>query len=236
MSQNAAEVEVGAFAAAVNSRLAVETRIARAVAFAWFAGGVAIACCLGGLGVLSALYGYSYTLSVRPAAEQVALAMVEAIEHTKFKAAVSGTMSLAPNSELRLAPGQTVKLDEGAMVKLAPNSSVRIIGNLKYDIPQPSTQQLQLSAKDKNNELPFTTYTIFRSVPYATGDVVTGWNFELSDRQRPKFQYCYYALQVDKSRSIKYTIAFDGIPQRSIPLDKVDFDGAIANCIWFSGV
>jgi hypothetical protein len=233
--ESAPQVDVGGFAAAINSRLAVESRIARAISLAWFGGGVAIACCLSGLGVFAALYGYSYTISVRSAAEQTAKALAEAVQRTQLKTTVSGTMSLATNSELRLAPGQTVKLEEGTTVKLAPNSSVRVIGNLKYDIPQPSTPQLGLNARDKNNELPFTSYTIFRSVPYASGEVVTGWDFQLTDRQRPKLQFCYYSFDVDKGRSIKHTIAFDGVPMRSSALDKIDFEGALANCIWFSG-
>jgi hypothetical protein len=149
---------------------------------------------------------------------------------------VSGTMSLSSNSELRLAQGQTVNLEENATVNVSPNSSVRVIGNLRVDVPQPSSQQLQLNVTGKNSELPFTTYTIFRSVPYASGEVVTGWDYELSDRQRPKSQFCYYGQNLDKGRSIKYVLAFDGVPQRSLPLDKIDFDAAVGNCIWFSGL
>jgi hypothetical protein len=94
----------------------------------------------------SAFYGYGHMLSVRPAAEQTAKALVQALEHAKLTTTVSGTMSLSPDSELRLAPGQTVKLDEGATVKLDPTSSVRVVGDLKIDMPQPSKQQLQLDA------------------------------------------------------------------------------------------
>jgi hypothetical protein len=228
-------IDVSGFAAVINSRLSAEARIARAIGFAWLSGGAAIGCCLGALGLLSALYGYSYMISVKPAAEQTAKALVQALERSQLTTIVSGTMSLAPNSELKLTDGQKVRLEEGAMVKLAANSSVRVIGDLNVDMPQPSNGQLQLDTRGKSNDLPFTSYTIFRSVPYASGEVATGWAYELSDRQRPKAQYCYYATHSVDKRSTKYQIAFDGVPQRATRLEKAEFDGALGNCIWFPG-
>jgi hypothetical protein len=128
-------------------------------------------------------------------------------------------MTLAPNSEVRLAAGQTVRLQEGSTV----------------DMPQPSSQQLGLGIKANTNELPFTSYTIFRSVPYAAGTVMTGWNFELADRTKPNFQHCLYVVNVEEGVSAKYAIAFNGTPERSSGLNKADFEGALKNCLWFSG-
>jgi hypothetical protein len=182
-------IDVGGLAAVINSRLAAEARIARAISFGWIGGGTAIALCLTGLGCAAALYGYSYMISVKPVAEGVATALVQAIEYAELKTSVTGTMSLAENSEVHLAAGQSVKLEDGAIVKLEPNSSVRVVGDLKIDIPQPSKGQLQLDTTSKNDELPFTNYTVFTSVQYGTGEVVTGWNYDLSDTMRPKTQY-----------------------------------------------
>src|SRR3981081_4594380 len=106
-------IDVAGLAAVINSRLAAEARVAKAISFGWLCAGVAIACCLASMGIASALYGYSYMISVKPAAEQTARALVEAFEKTELKTTVSGTMSLSPNSELRLAGGQTIKLAEG---------------------------------------------------------------------------------------------------------------------------
>src|SRR5438445_106435 len=100
-------LDLGGFAAVINSRLNAEARIAKAISFAWFGGGAAIACCLAAAGSFVAFYGYSYMISVRPAAEQTARAFVEALERSQLKTTVSGTMALAPNSELKLASGQT---------------------------------------------------------------------------------------------------------------------------------
>ena len=231
------KISIGGLAAVINSRLASEARIARAIAFSWLCGGAAIAVCMTGIGFAFAFLGYSFMLSVKPAAEQTAKALVKALEHAELKATVSGNLALNPNSEIKLAAGQTVKLADGGIVKLDPNSSVRVIGDLKYDVPQPSKQQLQEDTAGGGHELPFTSYTIFKTTNFGVGDVVTGWGFDLSDPIRPKYQYCYYTQRVVKGRAYKYTIASDGAPRRPSQLAKLpfNFDGAVSNCIWFSG-
>ena len=238
MAGSEQELDVGGFAAVINSRLGAEARVARAISFGWLSGGLAMALCLAALGGACALYGYSYMISVKPAAEQVAKALVDAIQRTDLKTSVTGTMALAPGSEVSLAPGQVVRLAEGATVKLDPNSTIRVVGDLKLNVPQPSKQQLQLETMSKSDELPFTNYTIFTDVKFGSGEVVTGWNYDLSDTLRPKQQYCYYGESLDKGLTARYTLALNGTPQRPSPLAKLsfNFDGAIANCIWFSGL
>jgi hypothetical protein len=229
------KLDVGGLAAVINSRLAAEGRVARAIGFGWLCGGLAIACCLSSLGLASALYGYSHMISVKPAAERTARALADAIERAELKTTVSGIMSLSPNSEVRLAAGQTVKLAEGTTLKLDPSSTVRIAGDVK--MPQPSNRQLQPNTMS-GGQLPFTTYTVFRSVEHGSGRVETGWNYDLSDTTRPRSQYCSYIQRVGKGTQIKDVIAVNGFPRRPSPLVKAsfDFDAALANCTWFSGV
>jgi hypothetical protein len=228
--------DVGGLATIINLRLADNARLARALAFAWFGGGLSIALLLTGLGLTLAFYGYSYTVSIRPAAEQTAKALADAFERTVLKTSVTGTMALAPNSELVLASDQKVRLDDGSMVKLDPSSTVRVVGDLKIDMPQPTKEQLQLGTKTQNDELPFTSYTIFRSVKFGSGKVVSGWKFDLADR-RPKCQYCYYSQDIDSNLSSSQTIGVNGSVQRPPPSAKLsfDFDAAAVYCEWFSG-
>jgi hypothetical protein len=147
-------------------------------------------------------------------------------------------MTLDPSSEISLVPNQSIKLADGSIVKLDPDSSIRVVGDMKVDLPQPSERQLQLGAKTaEGNELPITDYTIFRSVTFSGGQVVTGWNYGLSDTTRPKVQYCYYTKDLEQGLAAKYTLAFNGRPNPPSALAKTtfDFDSAFANCIWFSG-
>src|SRR5581483_607658 len=190
------EVDVAGLAATINARLAAEARIKRAIGFGWLCAGFAVATCLGGIGAFLAFAGYSYSLSSESAAKQSAKAITDAFARAQIKTTVSGTMSLSPDSALKLSPGQTVKLEDGTIVRLDPNSSVRVVGDLK--MPQPSQRQLQPDTTSKSDELPFTSYTIFRSVSYGPGRVETGWNFDLSDTTRPKAQYCSYIQSIDR--------------------------------------
>jgi hypothetical protein len=228
---------LNSFAAIINSRLSFESRIASAKSFGWLCAGWAIACGLTGAGLAIAFWGYSTIVSVAPAADLTAKAIAKAFKDAELKTIVSGTMSLSPDSELTLAKGQTIALPEGATVKLDPGSSVRIVGDLKVNVPQPSKDQLQLDATTSSKELPFTRYTIFNSASFGQGAVVTGWGFEVSDPTRPTYQRCYYEQTLDKGIAATQTIAFDGSPRPPSRLAKLsfDFDGALANCIWFSG-
>jgi hypothetical protein len=212
--QSDERVDVTGLAAVINSRLASQARVAKAISFGWLCGGVAVACCLSSLGLALALYGYSHMISVKPAAEETAKALVEAIEKAELKTTVSGTMSLSPNSELRLASGQTIKLAEGTTVKLDPNSSVRVAGDIK--MPQPSNRQLQPNIMS-GDRLPFTSYTIFRSVEYGSGRVETGWQYDLSDTTRPRSQYCSYIETIGKGTKVKDVIAINGYPHNTNP-------------------
>lgn len=231
------EHDLGAFAAVINSRLSAESRIARAKSFGWQCGGWAIAFCLGGTGVAVALWGYSTTQSVVPAAEVAASAIADAFKRAELKTIVSGTMALPADAELTLAKGQKVTLMEGTVVKLDPSSTVRIVGDLRVNVPQPSKEQLQLETMSGSKELPFTRYTIFNSASFGQGTVVTGWNFELSDTSRPIYQRCYYEQVLDKGIAATQTIAVNGSSRPPSRLAKLpfDFDNAVANCIWFSG-
>ena len=229
--------DIESFASIINGRLAAEARVSKGVAFGWMCGGWAITACLFGIGMAAALYGYSFVISSRPAAEQIASAIRDAFARAELKTDVTGKVSLAPGSELTLAPNQIVKLNEGAVVRLDPNSSVRVIGDLKVDVPQPSKQQLQLDATSVGKELPVTQYTVFKTVIFGGGYVVTGWNFELPDTAHPVYQRCYYEQNVDQGLAATQTIAVDGSPRPVSSLAKLpfDFDGALANCTWFSG-
>jgi hypothetical protein len=227
--------DLGGFAAIIDSRLAADARMSKAVAFGWLCGGGAIALCLAALGLAAALIGYSHMLSLRPAAELAAEALADAFRKAEFKTDVTGTMALSKDTELRLAKNQVVHLEEGTTVRLDPHSSVQIVGNLR--MPQPSARQLQQDTRNRNDDLPFTSYMVFRSVNLGAGAVETGWYYDLSDTNRPRAQHCYYREALDDGLAGKITIARNGTPEQFSPLVKLPFkiEEALADCIWFSG-
>jgi len=229
---------MGAFAASLNSRLGAQARISQAIGFAWLCGGAAIATCLAASGMALAFLGYSYMVSVKPASDAIAKAIVVALQQTKLKTNISGTVSLSSDSRLRLADGESVKIDEHtSTVKLDPNASVRVIGDLKVDVPQPSKEQLQQETTSKNDDLPITDYTIFRNGAYGSGQVVSGWSYDLADTIRPKFQYCYYTEDVTRGIATRLPLAINGVvlPRSNAAKPAFDSNAAAANCVWFSG-
>lgn len=231
------ESSFSGFAAAVNSRVRADARIVRSMAFAWKCGGMAAILASIGAGVAAALLGYSYVVAPAPAAELAARAIADALARAEIKNIISGTVALAPDAEISFAHGQTVKLAENSAVKLDQDSSIRVVGDFKIDVPQPSKQQLQLDTTSGSKELPFTNYTVFRYARFNSGSVVTGWSFELADPNRPNFQYCYYEETLANNVSASQTIGVNGLPRRPSALNKLsfDFDGAVANCNWYSG-
>lgn len=226
-----------AFAATLNSRIEADARIKRAIALGWLCGGCATAVCLISLGCAAAMLGYSYMISIDATAAIAAKALSDAFQRAQIRTSVTGTMALA-NTEVSLAKNQSVRLAEGSVVRIDPASSIRVTGDFRTEVPQPSKRQLQLEATTSGKDLPFTRYTVFKSAPFGTGVVVTGWSFELTDTSKPQAQRCYYEQPLDKGLAATQTIAIDGSPRRPSALTKLtfDFDGALGNCIWFSGL
>ena len=229
---------MGGFAASLNSGLGAQARVFQAIGFAWLCGGAAIATCLAASGMALAFLGYSYMISIKSASDEIAKALVTALQQTKLSTNISGAVSLSPDSRIRLAEGQNVKIDQHtSTIKIDPNASVRVIGDLKVDVPQPSQKQLQPDATSKSDDIPITDYTIFRSAAYGSGQVVSGWSFDLSDTIRPKFQYCYYAQDVERGISTKLPLAVNGLvlPRPNAAKPSFDLSAASSNCVWFSG-
>jgi hypothetical protein len=54
--------DIESFASVINTRLEAEARISKGVASGWMCGGWAIAACLFGFGIATALYGYAPTM------------------------------------------------------------------------------------------------------------------------------------------------------------------------------
>ena len=133
---------------------------------------------------------------------------------------------------------QPLRLQEGAVVTLDPASSVKVVGDLKINVPQPSKEQLQAGTTSQSNDVPITDYTMFHTESYDSGQVVSGWEYDLSDTIRPKFEYCYYTQNIERGLATKYLLAINGSVRHSTHLPNSSFDvaSAAANCVWFSGL
>ncbi len=243
-----------ALAAAVNARMAADSRIVNAKAALLRLAGVGALMALTGVGVAAVLFGWSLVKDERPSADKIADALVRALDRTTLKAA----------GEFRLAPGSTVRLDN-ATVALDPNATVRVGEPLKLDPAatvrldseprgqggqetaqqgnqqsgqaRPTSAQLRQDAKPGSGARPVTNYTIFKSVALGQGSVVTGWSFTSSEQAAPTRQYCYYVQDagLDGGSQVKVDVAIDGQMLPNLKPRGFEPAAAAASCTWFDG-
>jgi hypothetical protein len=210
-----------ALASTVTSRLNADARMIAATATFWRLLGIGGLLLMVGMGVGVACYGYSYVTDQRAAMGTLTTAMVDALNKVTLK--TEGTVK---------ADG-TVKLDAtGAVVKLDTGD----VNNLL----RPTERQLQTTAQTTANVKPVTNYSVFKTVTFQQGAVVTGWSFNGNDDKRPSHQFCYYTKQLDtdNATSMRYDIGEDGVmvdrkDGRQFSGLPFDVASAFANCVWF---
>lgn len=99
---------------------------------------------------------------------------------------------------------------------------------------KPTETQLGTDAAPHSRANVATAFTVFKNVPFGSGQVVTGWNFASGDQTSPNHQYCYYSEQIDGTSKVTIDLGENG---RTLPATKtrtsVDPVRAYANCVWF---
>lgn len=190
---------------AVNARVRADARILNAKAAFWRLSGWALVCAMIGIGAGAAIAGWTYGRGPAIEADQIARAVAEALKTVTFK--TEGTVKLDP--EARIAAAQPA-------------------------MPRPSEAQLGEGQKPASQAAVNTAFTVFKNVPYGSGQVVTGWNFGSSDQKAPTHQYCYYSEQLDGGSKITVDLGENG---RQNPAARargaMDPAAAYANCVWF---
>ena len=193
-------------ASAVNSRIRSDARLLNARAALYRLAGIGLVCALAGVGIGAAFYGYSYANDPTYPTAKVTAAVAEALSKVTFK--TEGTVKLDPDSTVAL----------GA----------------RSEIPTPTAAQLGAGATPDSKAAVLTNFTVFKNVPYGSGQVVTGWNFTSSEQRAPNHQYCYYSEQLDGTSKVTVDLGENG---RALPQAKtrtnVDPTVAYSNCVWF---
>ena len=197
-------------ASSVNARIKSDARLLNARAALYRLAGIGLVCALTGVGIGAAFYGYSYTNDPTFPTEKVANTVAAAL------------------SKVTLKTEGTVKLD--------PDAKVEVGGAPRSEVPTPTAAQLGAGTSPDSKAPVLTNFTVFKNVPYGSGQVVTGWNFSSSEQKSPNHQYCYYSEQIDGTSKVTIDLGENG---RSLPQAKarVNVDPTIAysNCVWFKG-
>jgi hypothetical protein len=187
-----------------------------------------------GLGVAIGISSYGYSLVMRNTESMSMLAKTfsTALANAQLQATAEGTVQIEPN-EIKLAPGQTVTLDRNARIGLDPEAKVLAEGNIRVQSPTP-TPVSQRSPSHAS----ITNFTVFKSVPFEQGTVLTGWKFASSSEKTPASEYCYYTID-GSTPDIEVIVQLG----RNGELDTAtkapknfDIAKAFDKCVWFGGM
>jgi hypothetical protein len=215
------------------TKLAADTQLERAKTTLYRFGGMGVLVAMLGAGIGLACFGYSYVTDGRAQAQKMADAMVQALE--KAQLTTTGDVKLADGSTVGLAPGGQVMLAPNSTVRVDPSSTVKASGIVNSDT-RPTTALPPVQAPPSPQNKVITQYTIFKTVAFDKGEVVTGWNFENSNQINPTYQYCYYSEKSDELVQVRTELGRNGaIIENFKPRSGLDLTAAFRNCVWFSG-
>jgi hypothetical protein len=135
------------------------------------------------------------------------------------------------NAEIALKDGQSVSLEPGAKVGLVQNEALKVEGSV---IVEPASPSQGSTAPSRNAQSKIiTNFTVFKSVPFDRGVVMTGWTFDTSEQAKPSLQYCYYAQKLAGDTRGSIFIATDRVPLQQTTSRSFDVESALQNCVWF---
>lgn len=211
----------------VNTRLSADARMIKARAALWVLGGIGLAAFGVGAGAALAILSYARLNDKSTAAREIADVLAATLQNVKL------TATIDPSSIVKLDPDSAVKISPGGEV--TAKGMVSVSGSVPADIPRPTQRQLNTSAAPESKARVTTDYTVFKTVDFAGGAVVTGYNFS-PDADAPKAQYCYFAEGVGPGdASLRINLAKDGIYAPPKPRLGFDPQAAASNCVWFDG-
>jgi hypothetical protein len=215
------------------TKLTADTQLEHAKATLCRFGGIGLLAAMVGAGIGLACFGYSFVTDGRAQAQKMAEAMVQALEKTQLT--TTGEVKLADGSAVGLAPGGQVTLAPNSVVRVDPSSTVKVAGIVNSDAHPPTALPPVQAAQPPQNKV-ITQYTTFKTISFDKGQVVTGWNFENSNQNKPANQYCYYSEKADDAVQVRTELGRNGTIIENIkPRSGVDLMAAFNSCIWFSG-
>ena len=181
------------------------------------------------------LYGYSQIVQRTHDLALLSSLLTDALSHVQLRAVAQGKVQLEPR-DLSLAQGQTVSLSNDFHVLIDPTSTIVANGEVAVQVPSISPPSIVTSRP--SGQIPLiTNFTVFKSVPFAKGSVLTGWTFLTSAQNTPTHQYCYYTANLETPGfDITVDLGDDGElnTPKTLP-SSFDIHAAFGNCVWFRG-
>lgn len=220
-------------AEALSNRMSAELSVVSGRSGFWKAIGVGV---LGfGIGTATGIgfYGYSFVSRTSGQMEIFSSALQKALSTVEIHGTADGKIEIT-SPELTLAKGATVSLDSSSRLSLDASAKVVADGEIRIQTPAISTPRTP-TPKNAAQTKTIANFTVFKSVPFEQGNVLTGWIFLTSAQESPTQQYCYYNEKGDNSDlAIRIDLATDGVPEVNKTAPKAfDAIAALAKCVWF---
>ena len=141
---------------------------------------------------------------------------------------VEGTVKA--EGEVKMAEGATVKLQKDSTVKLADGSVVTVKGT----IPAQTQPQFVLpTPKPDDNPAIKTSVTVFKRLPHADGEVVSGWTFASGNAKSPSGQYCYYMQKIGDGNWTRQDVAKNEVVAVAASVAAAEQAARILKCQWW---
>ena len=220
-------------AEALSNRMSAELSVVSGRSGFWKAVGIGVL----GFGIGTAIgigcYGYSFVSRTSGQMEIFSSALQKALSTVELHGAADGKIEVT-SPELTLAKGATVSFDSSSRLSLDPAAKVVADGEIRVQTPAISTPRTP-TPKNAAQTKTIANFTVFKSVPFEQGSVLTGWIFLTSAQESPTQQYCYYNEKGDNSDlAIRIDLATDGVPEVTKTAPKAfDALAALAKCVWF---
>jgi hypothetical protein len=220
-------------AEALSNRVSAELSVVSGRSGFWKAVGIGVL----GFGIGAAIgigfYGYSFVSRTSGQMEIFSSALQKSLSAVELHGTADGKIELT-SPELTLAKGATVSFDSSSRLSLDPAAKVVADGEIRVQTPAISTPRTP-TPKNAAQTKTIANFTVFKSVPFEQGSVLTGWIFLTSAQESPTQQYCYYNEKGDNSDlAIRIDLATDGVPEVNKTAPKAfDATAALAKCVWF---
>jgi hypothetical protein len=220
-------------AEALSNRMSAEMSVISGRAAFWKAIGIGAL----GFGIGTAIgigfYGYSFVTRTSGQMAILSSAFQKTLSTVELHGTAEGKVELT-SPELTLAKGATVSFDSSSRLSLDPAAKVVADGEIRIQAPAISVPRTP-TPKSATQIKTIANFTVFKSVSFEQGNVVTGWTFLTSAQESPTQQYCYYNEKEENSDlAIRIDLATDGIPEAPKTVPKAfDIAMASAKCVWF---
>jgi hypothetical protein len=218
----------------VRMRVATDQSVIGGRVYFWRLFGVGLAAF--GLGIAAGIGFYGYSFITRNADNMNILSSTfsKALADAELRGTAEGTVQIEPR-EIALVNGQTIALEPTSRVLLDPAAKVLVEGDVRIQTP-PMISVPQASATRLTGGVPtITDFTVFKSIPFEKGSVVTGWSFLTSVQKSPTREFCHYAVNTETPGvDVRLHLGGNGKPEiPATPPTNFDISGAFERCVWF---